>query len=271
MIIDAHVHLFPKRLAEAVRSWFDNHGWEAKYRDEVDVALQRLLDGGIDRVVTLPYAHKAGMAEALNAFSLELSHQHPQVASCCTVFPGEDRAERIVEDALAGEFVGIKIHCHVMRIQPDDERMDVVYRASAKYQKPVVIHAGREPALAGYGVDVHQFSGAARVRNALRKHPDAIVLVPHLGGDEFAEFEAMLGEFPNLYLDTTMVIGGYFPMMPDLEMLRRHPERILYGTDYPNLPYEWTSELQVLRGLKLDPADEARILSGNAKRLFGLT
>lgn len=270
MIIDAHVHLFPKRLAEAVRSWFDTHGWETRYRDEVDVALQRLLDGGIDRVVTLPYAHKAGMAVALNAFSLALAREHPEVAACCTVFPGEDGADRIVDEALAGPFVGIKIHCHVMRIQPDDPRLDVVYAASARYRKPVVIHAGREPALKGYGVDVHHFSGADRVRHALRKHPDAVVLVPHLGGDEFAEFEKMLGEFPNLHLDTTMVIGGYFPMMPDLEILRRHPDRILYGTDYPNLPYDWTNELGVLRGLKLPPDVEQKILAGNAQTLFKL-
>ena len=52
-------------------------------------------------------------------------------------------------------------------------------------------------------------------------------------------FEAMLDAFPNLYLDTTMAISGYFPNAADVEMLRRRPDRILYGTDYPNLPYEW--------------------------------
>jgi len=53
-------------------------------------------------------------------------------------------------------------------------------------------------------------------------------------------------------------------------MLRRHPTRILYGTDYPNLPYDWQQELGVIRALKLPPDDEAKILSGNAQRLFGI-
>jgi predicted TIM-barrel fold metal-dependent hydrolase len=52
-------------------------------------------------------------------------------------------------------------------------------------------------------------------------------------------------------------------------MLRRHPDRILYGTDFPNIPYEWDRGLKALRALKLPPADEEKILSGNARRLFG--
>ena len=192
------------------------------------------------------------------------------VIPCCTVFPGEEGAERIIDEALGVQgFAGVKIHSHVMRIGADDPLLDHVWRASARFKKPVVIHAGREPAIAGYGVDVHQYSGAARVRRALERHPDAIVVIPHMGFDEFEEFERMLADFPNLHLDTTMAISGYFPVGADLEILRRHPDRILYGTDYPNLPYEWDRELKIIRSLKLPAEDEARILGGNAARLFG--
>jgi predicted TIM-barrel fold metal-dependent hydrolase len=79
---------------------------------------------------------------------------------------------------------------------------------------------------------------------------------------------AALAEYPNLYLDTTMVVGGYFPQQPDVGILRRHPDRILYGTDFPNLPYEWDRELKALRRLALPAADEKKILAANALRLF---
>jgi nucleoside-diphosphate-sugar epimerase len=82
-------------------------------------------------------------------------------------------------------------------------------------------------------LDVHTVSGAALMRKALDRHPDAIAIVPHLGADEFEEYEAMLADYANLYLDTAMAIASYFPKSPDLEMIRRHPDRILYGTDYP--------------------------------------
>ena len=271
MIIDAHVHLFPDRLANAIRAWFDREFWDIKYRESAEACIARLKAGGVSRAVALPYAHKPGMAVALNDFTLQLSKADPFVVPCCTVFPGEPGEEKILDEALGRDgYAGVKMHCHVQRVAADDPVLDPVWRASAKWKKPVVIHAGPEPAAKGYGLDVHTVSGWQRVQRALSRHPEAIAIVPHLGYDQFAEFEALFAEFPNLYLDTAMAIGSYFPKGPDLEMIRRHPERILYGTDFPNLPYEWTRELAVLQGLGLSPSALDQVLGGNAARLFGI-
>jgi predicted TIM-barrel fold metal-dependent hydrolase len=268
VIVDAHVHLHPGRLAEAIRRWFDSHAWKIEHRIDVDACVATLVAGGIDRVVALPYAHKPGIARALNDFTLDLSRRHSAVWPCCTVFPGEDGAERIIDEALSGPFRGVKIHCHVMKIAPDDARLDHVFAASARYRKPVVIHCGPEPSLPGYGVNTRDVSGAERLRRALRRNPEAVVVVPHLGVDETAQFEAMFAEFAGLHMDTTMMAAGYFAYQPDLDVIRRHPERILYGTDYPNLPYAWDQELRCLRALKLAPEIEAKLLGANAQRLF---
>ncbi len=272
MLIDAHVHLLPDRLMAAIRSWFDTHAWTTGYREGVDQNVAMLLAGGVDRMVALPYAHKPGMARALNDFTGEVAARHPSVVPCCTVFPGEDGAEAILDEALGRDgFRGVKIHCHVMRIAPDDPRMDAVWRASARHRKPIVIHCGPEPSLgSAYGIDTRTVSGAERISRALARHPDAIAIVPHLGADEFVQFEALLSRHENLHLDTTMAIAGYFENGPDLELLRRQPGRLLYGTDFPNLPYQWDRELKIIRGLKLQAADEARILGDNAARLFGI-
>ena len=269
MIVDAHVHLHPDRLAEAIRRWFDTHAWAIQYRSGTDEAVRILRRSGVDRMVALPYVHKPGLARALNDFTLDLARRHPEVLPCCTVYPGEDGDEEILDQALAGPFRGVKIHSHVMKIAPDDPRLDAVWRASARYRKPVVIHCGPEPAVEGYGVDPRSVSGADRLRRALDRHPDAVVIVPHLGFDHTAQFEEMLAVYPRLYLDTTMVIGGYFERAPDPAILARHPDRILFGTDFPNLPDDWDRELRALRALGLPAADEERILSGNALRLFG--
>ena len=220
MIIDAHVHLFPDRLAEAIRAWFEKNAWPIQYKETAQAGIARLKAGGIAQAVTLPYAHKAGMAVALNDFTLQLAKADPFVIPCCTVFPGEEGAEQILDEALGRDgYAGVKIHCHVQRVAADDPRLDAVWRASARYRKPIVIHAGPEPAGAGYGFDVRPYSGFEKVRRALEKHPDAIAIVPHLGFDQFAQFEALLADFPNLYLDTTMAIAGYFEVGPDLGMI----------------------------------------------------
>jgi predicted TIM-barrel fold metal-dependent hydrolase len=269
VIVDAHVHLFPDRLADAIRRWFDTHAWNIQHRLSVDACVETLTRSGIDRMVALPYAHKPGIASALNDFTADVAARHPSVWPCCTVFPGEDGDERMLDEALSGVFRGVKIHCHVMKIAPDDPRLEAVWRASARYRKPVTIHCGPEPSLpGGYGIDTRTVSGADRLKRALDRHPDAIAIVPHLGVDESDKFEAMLADYPGLYLDTTMAATGYFPYEPSPDIIRRHPDRILYGTDYPNLPYAWDRELKMLRSLNLPPADEAAVLGGNAMRLF---
>src|SRR5512146_2663692 len=84
---DAHVHLFPDRLAEAVRAWFDRHGWPIRYRESAPATLAYLLDRGVARAVGLPYAHKPGMARALNAFVAALARGEPRLLAGATVFP----------------------------------------------------------------------------------------------------------------------------------------------------------------------------------------
>src|SRR6202048_3063422 len=147
MLIDAHVHLLPDRLIEAIRRWFDEHAWDIQYRLGVDQCIATLKAGGVERMVALPYAHKPGMAQALNAFTLELARRHPEVVPCCTVFPGEEGAERILEEALgSGDFHGVEMQSHVQRVAPDDPRLDPVWRGEA----PPPLAGGRpSPADAG--------------------------------------------------------------------------------------------------------------------------
>ena len=66
-----------------------------------------------------------------------------------------------------------------------------------------------------------------------------------------------------------MAIADYFPASAPVDLIRSRPERILYGTDFPNLPYAWDRELKRLLALKLPADAEAKILGENALSLFG--
>lgn len=97
--------------------------------------------------------------------------------------------------------------------------------------------------------------------------------------NQYEEFFDLLDKYPNLYLDTTMTLGAFFQSLnspistnsascptttattttttadlkPMAQMLRtmllRHSDRILYGTDWPNIPYDWCRELANLVSL----------------------
>ncbi len=268
-VLDAHVHVFPDRLLDAIWSWFESHGWAIRYKLHGDRLLDHLEERGIREVVALHYAHKPGIARSLNDHVLAFARRRANVIPCATVFPGEPGAREILHRAFGEGARGVKLHCHVQKIAPDDPRLDEVYEESSSQNRPVVIHAGREPSSQAYGVDTRALCSVQSVERVLVRHPGLTLVVPHLGADEFDEYDALLDRFPGLYLDTTMALSGYLPGFERFEMVKRRTDRLLYGTDFPNLPYAWDRELKKIADLALTPEQAAALLGGNARRLFG--
>ena len=88
MLIDAHVHLFPPRVFDAIWRWFDRHAWNIRYRLYAEEVLAHMREHGVARVVGLTYSHVPDMARALNAFMAELARAHPELIALGTVLPG---------------------------------------------------------------------------------------------------------------------------------------------------------------------------------------
>ncbi len=270
-VVDAHVHVFPDRVFEALWRWFERYGWPIRYRLRAPDVARFLLDRGVERVVALHYGHKPGMSASLNAYVAELARVEPRIVPMATVLPGEPDAVAVLRDAAAKGARGVKLHCHVQGFAPDDEASHVVLSTCEALGLPVVIHAGRQPNSAAYPVDVLAVSGAERVERALGRHPKLRLVVPHFGADEYAAFGRLLERFEHLYLDSTMMLSGYFPGAEDPTwLLRAHPERVLFGTDFPNLPYAWDRELRAIEALRLGERGRAALLGENARRLFEL-
>jgi uncharacterized protein len=267
-VVDAHVHLFPDKVFDAIWRWFDQYGWPIRYKLHTPEVLSFLFSRGVSKVVALQYAHKPGMARFLNAYMAEVCRTEPRVLGLATVLPGEDGAAQILEEAFALGLRGVKLHCHVQCFAPDAERMEELYEVCERFDRPLVMHAGREPASAQYRCDPYELCGAARVEKVLKAHPQLKLCVPHLGADEFDEFERLLERYDNLWLDTTMAVAEYFPGPLPRRLLEVRPERILYGTDFPNLPYAWDREVKKLSTLGLPEQDEAMLLGQNALALF---
>lgn len=267
-VVDAHVHLFPDGVFEAVWRWFEQYGWPIRYKLHTPQVVSFLLSRGVHRVVALHYAHKPGMARFLNAYVAEVARAEPRVLGLATVLPGEEGAAEILAEAFAAGLKGVKLHCHVQCFAPDAPALHEVYAACARAGRPLVMHAGREPASPQYKCDVHALCSAERVERVLKDHPTLELCIPHLGADEFDAYERLLERHDNLWLDTTMAVAGYFPIPLPVRLLRVRPERILYGTDFPNLPYAWDRELKQLLALKLGDEVEAGILGQNALGLF---
>jgi len=50
----------------------------------------------------------------------------------------------------------------------------------------------------------------------------------------------------------------------------KYQDRILFGSDFPNIPYEYSNQVTALRRLNLGKAVERKIFNDNALNLLGL-
>jgi len=268
-VLDAHVHVFPARLHAAIRRWFDAHAWTIRYAFDGEQVDAFLAARGVEAYLALHYPHEPGMAEALNAFALAFAREHPRAIPCASVLPGEDGAEQILARALDAGARAVKIHAHVQCVGPDDPRMEPVYRQVEAHDALLVYHCGNEPATEGYRCDVRAICSAAAFDRAMHRHPEMKICVPHFGAGETEQYVALLDRYPRLYLDTAMGLSGYLPFALPEDLLAARWDRILYGSDFPNLPYAWDRDLRAIEAAALTGAQRAAILGGTARKLLG--
>ncbi|MGC9325937.1 MAG: amidohydrolase family protein [Desulfomonilia bacterium] len=271
-IIDAHVHVFPDSIFTLIRTWFDQFAWPIRYRLSSPDVLQFLLSHGVNHVVALQYAHKPGIAWNLNQYMSELCSQFSgRVTGMATIFPGEDSSEEILKHAFVSGLNGVKLHAHVQCFDMTSEDMDVIYEVCSAEKKPLVIHAGREPKSPAYKCDPHVMCSAEKVEHVIRTYPNLKVCVPHLGADEFVQYKNLIEKYENLWLDTTMALADYLPIPNPVKLDDMRPDRILYGSDFPNIPYAWDREIRWFTRSTLTDDMLEQVLGKNAIELYCIT
>ena len=93
-------------------------------------------------------------------------------------------------------------------------------------------------------------------KKLLDRFPDLPANIPHMGGLEFDAFLGLLDHHAGLYLDTSYSFVPRTPYRFSLgnEFLERYKDRILYGSDFPNLIHPREDEIEHL--LSLDLSDD---------------
>jgi hypothetical protein len=98
-------------------------------------------------------------------------------------------------------------------------------------------------------------------------------VVAHLGMPEYTEFLDLASRHDSVLLDTTMAftpfIEGSAPFhAAELPRLRDLGDRVLLGTDFPNIPYPYPDALESLERAGLGAAWLRAVCHDNAASLF---
>lgn len=271
-LYDVHVHFLPPPVMRKVRAQFDSAGpligrpWPLAYRDEDDVLVAHLRSLGVRRFSALPYAHRPGIAEYLNGWAADFAATVPECLSCATFFP-EDGAEKYVAARLEDGTDVFKVHVQVGDFDLVDPLLDGVWGLLEDAGRPVVIHVNSGPV-------GNAHTGPAPMRALMRRHPRLVAVVAHMGAPEYADFLAIAEDFDSVRLDTTMAFTDFFEQMTAfprdlLPRLADLGERILLGSDFPNIPYAYAHQLEALERLGLGEDWLRRVCWGNAAALIG--
>ena len=269
--IDVHVHLHPEQLARAISAVFARDGWQPLHAwDPLEVA-DTLAAHGVERFCFFSYAHKPGIARSLNAWIAETARRLPAGIPVGTVHAGDADILAVANEALDQGLAGFKFHLSVQRFRADDVRLMPFYEWVVEHDRFMIVHAGTLPYR-------DEFTGLDGFRAVMERFPTMRVIVAHLGGFETEGFAAMTETYPNLYLDTTMALtpvadrwlGGDADAIPT-ELLLRHQDRIMLGSDFPLIPYPYEEERSFIARRALPEAVARKILYDNAARFLRLT
>jgi hypothetical protein len=268
--IDTHVHLHPPPLARAIERWFAEHGWVAAHPFEPAAVADTLRARGVRRFCFFSYAHKPGMAGALNRWVAETAATLPQAVALGTLHPDDPDLDGLAREATEGLGLrGFKFHHSVQRFHVDDPRLFPVYERAEAAGHVFVLHVGTMPYR-------DRFTGVERFRRVMERFPRLRACVAHMGAFQTPEFLALLARYPHLYVDTTMAMSpratpfvGADPATVSDDDLVCYQDRVLFGSDFPLIPYDYDEERRWAWERGLDDVVRRKIFHDNALDFLG--
>lgn len=272
-LIDVHTHFMPERLLTAVWRYFDSAGpligrpWPIRYRAEERARVETLRRFGVRAFTSMLYPHKPDMARSLNDWAADFAARTPDCVHTATFF-AEPSAPDDVRRAIGQGARVFKVHLQVGDFDPNDPRLDAAWGVLAEAGIPVVTHCGSGPAPGRY-------TGPGPIAALLARYPRLRLVVAHLGFPEYTEFLDLAERYDSVLLDTTMAFTSFteeqapFPRA-DLPRLEAFRDRVLLGTDFPNIPYAYADALEALEDAGLGTEWLRAVCHDNAAKLFGL-
>lgn len=270
-LIDLHVHFMPDNVLRKVWAYFDSVGdqgrppWPITYRVPEAERVALLAELGVIAYGTLNYAHRPQMAAWLNEYSHAFAEAHPAAIRSGTFYP-EPGATELVRQGIADGVKLFKVHVQVGNFSVLDPLLDGAWEVLAGAGTPVVIHCGDGPHRG-------QFTGIEPIRQLVSRYPELVLVIAHAGLPDYLDFARLAAEHPNVYLDTTMVGTAYMQQLAPLpqgylQLVSGLSHKIVLGSDFPNIPYSYSHQIQALESWGLGPAWMRNVLYHTPKMLL---
>jgi len=264
-ICDAHIHLFPDRLMEAILNWFVKQGWTMPYRLPIEELLNYLESIGVTSAFVLGYVHKRDMAAGINLWLKDLCTQYSWLHPFAALHQEDHDIESILGQALdEWNFPGVKIHTFVQKVAVNDGRLWPMYQMLSARRKGLILHLSGMPIESPY-------TRVENLKEVLRSFPNLKVTIAHMGlPNDFSLAVKLAATYPNVYLDTAFIFGNpRFQVQEEwLKAIDAYPTKFIFGSDFPVMDYSPNNAIQALKQLPLPDNVKTLLLWDNARRFL---
>jgi uncharacterized protein len=257
VIIDAHMHVWPDHIADAMQRQQPS-GLPLRYDGKVSGLLRTMDEAGIDKGLALGVGIKASVVARTNEFIGTVPRD--RLVPMGTVHP-ELSVEENLKHLKDNGIVGVKLHPLFQALSLSDPRVRDILAALSAEGMPVISHVG-----AGGDQEANDRGAPQALRRVADELPDLTLIACHYGGyhrlDEAEEH--VVGS--RVTLETS-----WPPTLADLDperlvaIIRRHgADRVVFGSDWPMA--DPGAEIAAIRKLGLTEEEEKGILGGNLAR-----
>lgn len=259
MIIDAHAHIFPTKIAEkaveGIGSFYS--GLKMNLDGTAETLINSGASAGVSKFIVQSVATTPQQVEGINNFISRSVKAYPdKFIGFAAIHPDYPDIEKELDRAVSLGLKGVKIHPDFQQFNIDDKSAMKIYE----------IIEGRLPILIHMGDSRYRWSKPARLVKVLEAFPKLEVIGAHFGGwSEWDDAAEILGG-RKIRVDTSSSLYALSPKRVRELIDIYGVENVLFGTDYPM----WTAagELEMFEKIPLSDSEREMIFHKNAERLL---
>lgn len=221
-------------------------------------------EAGVSKNVCLPIAPNLTFEDLRQA----AKHDEGIIPFTSIDFTIDHDIEETLKQDVAKGAKGLKLHPIIQNEPLNSKRTFEAIEAFAQFNLPVLFHSGVQSYYLGEEKSSKQtpsFGELEHARELVKAFPNVSFIVGHAGLFQYKDTMALLGDFKNVYVDTSFQA----PERVEELIAVFGPEKVMYGSDWP-----WGSRVTAMATTKKacngDKSLEKLIFTENAQNILKL-
>lgn len=262
MIIDAHAHIYPQKIAEkataAIGAFYD-----IKMQMPSGIPERLIEEGsaaGVSKFIVHSVATKAEQVKSINDFIIKEISEHKEFIGFMTLHEdlSEEEIDEEINRCVAAGIKGIKLHPDFQKFNIDGENAEKIYRVTGK-RLPILFHTGDNR---------YDYSNPARLMRVAKNHPEMRFIGAHFGG--YRKWDELDGykKLDNVFFDTSSSLPFISEKLAKKLIDEFGAERFFFGTDFPM--WDAKGEIERFMSIPLTSAERDKIFYKNISEFLNL-